>query len=204
MKATYGRDGMRHSGSIYNGRMRAARNKHRITAVIALAVLVSACGSGREIGTTASPDLSGQSETRAQATHTGAPPTATRVLNCSDDASYIDDLSVPDGSQVSPGSPIDKRWRVANSGTCDWTSEYRLVPLQPNPLVGQSEEALYPAKAGSEAVLRVTFEAPMESGEYLGQWQAMNPEGQLFGDAVFLLVVVEESVEGAEVTEASP
>jgi hypothetical protein len=48
---------------------------------------------------------------------------------------------------------------------------------------------------------RVSFTAPDEPGEYLGQWQAANPEGQVFGDAVFLLIVVEEPASATETAE---
>ena len=46
---------------------------------------------------------------------------------CLNDAEFIEDLTIPDLTEVDMGSELDKRWLVRNSGTCDWTSDYRLV-----------------------------------------------------------------------------
>jgi hypothetical protein len=107
-----------------------------------------------------------------------------------DDALYLEDLTVPDGTTVAPGEQVDKRWSMRNTGTCDWGPGYRLSPLGTNALAEEGEVALYPARAGAEAIWRVTFAAPREEGEYLGQWQAVSPQGEAFGEAVFALIEV--------------
>lgn len=112
--------------------------------------------------------------------------------DCLNDARFIEDLTIQDGTIVIPGERIDKRWSVQNSGTCDWGAGYSLVRLGDDPFLGEDEIALYPARAGSSAVWQVILEAPDEPGDYLSHWQAQNPQGYLFGDSVFLLVVVEE------------
>lgn len=115
---------------------------------------------------------------------------ATSTPPCVNSASFLEDLTIPDGTSVSPGETLDKRWSVRNSGTCDWNAEYRLVRLDTGELGGQSELALYPARAGEEAVWQVELEAPNEPGDYLASWQARSPNGELFGDQVFVLVEV--------------
>ena len=45
-------------------------------------------------------------------------PTATPT--CSDWLTFVEDLTIPDGTSVIPGSVLDKRWQVENSGTCNW------------------------------------------------------------------------------------
>jgi hypothetical protein len=115
-----------------------------------------------------------------------------QVGDCIDDARFIEDLTIQDGTIVIPGKRLDKRWSVQNSGTCDWGPGYALVRLGEDPFVGAEEIALYPARAGSSAIWQLVLEAPEEPGDYLSHWQAQNPQGYLFGDSVFLLVVVEE------------
>jgi len=115
-----------------------------------------------------------------------------QVTDCLDNARFIEDLTLQDGTIVIPGQRLDKRWSVQNSGTCDWGPGYTLSRLGEDPFVGADEIALYPARAGSSAIWQVVFEAPKEPGDYLSHWQARNPQGYLFGDSVFLLVVVEE------------
>jgi len=117
-------------------------------------------------------------------------PTATTF--CDDNASFIEDLTIPDGSQVLPGGALDKRWSIRNSGSCDWGPDYRLVQVGPSEIQSPAEVALFPARAGSTAVWQVALVAPAGPGEYLGRWQARAPDGTLFGDEVFVLIVVAE------------
>jgi len=110
---------------------------------------------------------------------------------CVNGASFIEDLTVPDGTSVSPGERLDKRWAVQNSGSCDWGPGYRLVQLDSGSFVGRQESALYPARAGENAVWQVELVAPEEPGEYLASWQARAPNGELFGEQVFVLIEVQ-------------
>jgi hypothetical protein len=118
------------------------------------------------------------------------PPRPTATILCNDGASFIEDLTIPDGSQVLPGAALDKRWSVSNSGSCDWGPDYRLVQVGTSDIQGPAEVALYPAQAGSTAVWQVALVAPAAPGEYLGRWQARAPDGTLFGDEVFVLILV--------------
>ena len=52
------------------------------------------------------------------------------------------------------------------------------------------EQALYPARAGGQATLRITFTAPLDAGTYQSAWQAFNPDGAAFGDAIFMTINV--------------
>jgi len=120
------------------------------------------------------------------------PPRPPATSLCQNNASFIEDLTIPDGTQVLPGEALDKRWSVSNSGSCDWGPDYRLVQVGTSEIQGPAEEALFPASAGSTAVWEVALVAPSAPGEYLGRWQARAPDGTLFGDEVFVLIIVAE------------
>jgi hypothetical protein len=111
---------------------------------------------------------------------------------CQDGLAFLEDLTIPDGTQVAPGQSLDKRWRVSNSGSCNWDAAYRLRLLAGPDLGAGPETALYPAVGGTEAVLRILFTAPSEPGRYRSAWQAYNPQGLAFGDPVFVEVEVGE------------
>lgn len=97
---------------------------------------------------------------------------------------------MPDGAEVEPGARIDKRWLVKNDGSCNWDASYRLK-LIAGPAMGVIEElALYPARGGSQATIRVVFTAPGEAGTYHSAWQAIAPDGQAFGDSIYIEVTV--------------
>jgi hypothetical protein len=57
--------------------------------------------------------------------------------------------------------------------------------------MGASEQALYPARAGTQVTLEITFTAPSEPGNYTTAWQAFGPQGEPFGDAIYMEIVVE-------------
>lgn len=116
---------------------------------------------------------------------------STASPKCTDALSFISDLTIPDGSIVQAEERLDKRWRVENSGDCNWMSDYRLK-LVSGPAMGAPEEqALYPARSGMQADLRMVFRAPEEAGLYRSAWQAYNPRGEAFGDPFFIEVVVQ-------------
>jgi hypothetical protein len=119
----------------------------------------------------------------------GTAPTSSVCLN---NAFFLEDLTLPDGSVILPGDTIDKRWSVLNSGTCDWGPGYQLVRIGDDPLEGPDEIALYPARAGGTATWQVILSVPFEPGDYLSRWQARTPQGSLFGDEVFLFISVRE------------
>jgi hypothetical protein len=99
-------------------------------------------------------------------------------------------MTIPDGTVVAPGSQVDKQWLVQNSGTCDWDNHYRLH-LVSGPEMGSDGQALYPARAGTQAVLRILLTAPLDPGTYSSLWQAAAPDGSLFGDVVTISIIVQ-------------
>jgi hypothetical protein len=109
---------------------------------------------------------------------------------CTDGLTYVQDLTVPDGSIMVPGQPVDKEWQVMNSGTCNWDQRYRLKLISGDAMGANPLQPLYPARAGADATLRIVFTAPQSTGLYECQWQAVNPEGIPFGDAFYMQISV--------------
>ncbi len=112
------------------------------------------------------------------------------LLPCTNDLTYAQDLTIPDGTLVKPGEQVDKQWLVTNTGTCDWEGNYRLKWVGGEPLSATLEQALFPARAGSQATLRILFTAPGSTGTYQSTWQAFAPDGTAFGDFVYLQIFV--------------
>ena len=120
-----------------------------------------------------------------------ASPTATPP--CTDGLAFVNDITIPDGTVVSPGASIDKQWLVQNNGSCNWDARYLLKFVGGLEMGAATEQALFPARAGSQAAIRISLTAPTEPGTYTTAWQAFNPEGVAFGDPVFMEIVVEVS-----------
>ena len=151
-----------------------------------LSVLLPACSAAENPTATAA----------SIATPTASPtavvlPTSTPD-ECSNEAQFLEDPTIPDGTALAAGETAQKRWSVLNAGSCNWTADYRLVRTDDSAVVAKAELALYPARAGEQAVWQVEIASPTEPGEYLASWQAQAPDGSLFGDPVFVLITVEE------------
>lgn len=112
-------------------------------------------------------------------------------LDCVDNLTYLSDLTIEDGTVVASGSTLDKRWQVKNSGTCNWDEGYELRFTGGSEMGADTAQALYPARAGSEATIQITFTAPEEPGEYRSAWSAYNPDGLAFGDPIYMYIIVE-------------
>lgn len=125
-------------------------------------------------------------------TPTLSPDKPTLSSKCSDVLGYLSDQTVPDGMEVAPRSTMDKRWEVSNMGTCNWDADYRMKRIAGDAMGAPEEIALYPARSGTHAVIRILFTAPDEPGIHRSAWQAINPDGQPFGDAVYVEVNVLE------------
>ena len=111
-------------------------------------------------------------------------------LSCADNLTFMGDLTYPDRTKVAPGQSIEKRWKVRNSGTCDWGPAYRFRWAGGTELSPRQEIALYPAVAGSEAAVAVLLTAPAEPGRYVSNWRAHSPAGIPFGDVLYIDIVV--------------
>lgn len=121
----------------------------------------------------------------------GAQSASTQTASCIDMLAYVPpDLTYPDLSDVKTGEVMDKRWQVKNSGTCNWGDGYTLQMVDGESMSATSPQALVPARNGTEAVISVIFVAPDEPGRYVSRWQAVNPDGQPFGEILYIDIYV--------------
>ena len=122
-------------------------------------------------------------------------PTPTMVIPtptpCTNSLTFDNDITIPDNTPFNPGQSIDKQWLVTNSGTCDWDSRYRLKLINGPAMGAATEQTLYPARAGAQATLRIIFTAPSDTGTYISTWQAFGPNGEAFGDTIYIQIVVQ-------------
>ena len=109
-------------------------------------------------------------------------PEPTSVAECTDRATFVQDVTVPDNTQMVPGQSFVKTWRLRNSGTCTWTPHYALVFARGDQMGAPVSIAL-PATVPPNATvdLSVSLTAPAAPGTYRGDWQLRNADGELFG-----------------------
>jgi hypothetical protein len=186
------------------------RMSHRLVILCVLSIYLAGCQvlRGRLPGSEAEPDMYlPPTAAAAQATAPAAAQSATAASpaaavefqatptpQCINNLRFVTDLTVPDGTQVLPGSLVDKQWQVENNGTCNWDNRYRLKFIAGDDLGAPPLQALYPARSGTQPAIRLTFTAPGEPGTYRSAWQAYSPQDEPFGDPIFVEIIVQ--VEG--------
>ena len=107
-----------------------------------------------------------------------------------DDAAYVKDMTVPDGTVMDPGKNFVKTWEVMNKGTCAWTTTYKLVFLNGDSMGGTSVPVPGGVPSGSVVDLSVSLTAPSNPGDYTGSWQLQNPQGVDFGNVITVVIKV--------------
>ena len=110
-----------------------------------------------------------------------------------DAAAFLSDITIPDGTVVSPGQALVKTWRVGNTGTTTWGSGYQLVFIGGEQMGAPSAVSIPSTAPGQEANLTVNLTAPADDGDHTGYWQLRNPQGTFFGDKLRVSIEVADT-----------
>ena len=103
------------------------------------------------------------------------PPASSATPVC-DQAQFVRDITIPDGSQITPGATFTKTWRLRNAGACSW-SGYTLVFDSGEQMGATSPQSIGNVPPGQEVDLSVNFTAPTSSGSYRSYWRIRNSSG---------------------------
>jgi ABC-type amino acid transport substrate-binding protein len=123
---------------------------------------------------------------------TGTPvpgPTATPV-GCLNAMAFIKDVTIPDGTEMKPGQDFDKTWRIKNTGTCDWNSNYKLVFVQGDRMGGEPTAVKGTVSSGANYDMTIDQKAPNNPGNYAGVWQMVDAQGTPFGERLWVKITV--------------
>ncbi|HPS33098.1 MAG TPA: NBR1-Ig-like domain-containing protein [Anaerolineaceae bacterium] len=97
-------------------------------------------------------------------------------------AVLVADVTIPDGTKLSPGETFTKTWRFRNAGTCAWDTEFDIVFVSGDQL---SAPAIldFPAAVpvGGTIDISIAMTAPSSAGTYTGSWAFTGPGRQVFG-----------------------
>ncbi len=121
------------------------------------------------------------------------PPTAAPVTqppSCALNATFVSDVTIPDGTVIAPNSPFVKTWAVQNSGTCAWSAGFNLVFISGARMAAPSPSPISPTAPGQTTNLSLNMISPSAPGTYQGVWQLQAPNGALFGTRIDVVIVV--------------
>lgn len=124
-----------------------------------------------------------ESETPQAIPSAGVEPGLTPAVSTGcDQAGFVSDVTLPDGSELAPGETFLKTWRLENTGSCTWTEAYALVFSEGDAMGAPSSVPLpQTVPPGEKVDLSVAFTAPEKVGAYRSDWQLRNASGSTFG-----------------------
>jgi Ig-like domain from next to BRCA1 gene/Beta/Gamma crystallin len=124
-----------------------------------------------------------------------APPTTPPQSTGVDKSKYLYDINFQDGSKVSPGQTLTKKWRMKNIGTSSWGSGYQLCFRSGYQLGSSVCTAISTTSPGQETDINLLLNIPanLRPGTYRGDYQLRNPAGTFFGDPIWFILRIEGS-----------
>ena len=163
--------------------------------------LTEAANAAAQRTPTPTPSIFLPTITPAAATQASAVATATVDDKC-DKAKFIDDITIPDGTEFTAGESFTKTWRVQNIGDCTWTADYALVFDVGEQMGGASPQLLMGSVGPSDQLdISVDLVAPNTPGVYTGNWQIRNNTGKLFAKVYVQIKVVDPTFAVTSVQE---
>jgi len=127
---------------------------------------------------------------------TPSPATATPTLGtpeCVFDADFVTDVTIPDDTELQPGTDFVKTWRVRNNGTCAWDTGTAWVFESGEQMGGPDSVSAPVTEPGETTDISVHLTTPATPGTYTGRWRMRGPDGELFGTLTYVRIIVPAS-----------
>ena len=127
------------------------------------------------------------SPTFQQQTPSLLPTSAGGATSC-DNAVYISDVTIPDGTTIEAGKSFTKTWKVSNTGSCAWTATYQIIFISGDSLGGKATAIGKIVKSGESADISVVLTSSSAAGNITGTWKLSNDKAQAFGDSLTVVI----------------
>jgi uncharacterized protein YkwD len=202
--------------------------KRIITLMILVVMVLSACGSKAPVetstptaGETLIIPITGATETGApvtvdESTATTAPeltstatPEPTRPPNasdCTNSASFVTDVTVPDNSEMVGGTTFTKTWRIMNTGTCIWASDYTLTHYTEERMAAPISVPLAVTYPNQTLDISVPLTVPNSIGTHRGYFVIKNLAGLIMkinsDSRLWVVISVKDTVAAVAATAA--
>jgi hypothetical protein len=175
--------------------MLSFRRTIRLAALVLLAGLLTACITPPVAGPTSAPPAASPTPPPIPTALSTSAPTDEPVVEptaCQNDAEFLADLTIPDGTVVAPGDTVVKTWQVRNTGSCGWHSGYRLDQIAGDLLLADEPVELPVVAPGDEVELTISVSLAVDAlpdSEQRAEFQLSDPDGNPFGASLSAVVV---------------
>lgn len=104
-------------------------------------------------------------------------PRPTNVPGCTNSASFVADVTIPDNTEVAGGATFVKTWRIANTGTCIWGPDYTLTHYSEERMGAPASIPLGVTYPGQTLDISLSLTAPNSVGSHRANFVIKNPAG---------------------------
>lgn len=120
-----------------------------------------------------------------------SPTPTSAAAPCVNNAAFVADITVPDGTQLAPTQAFTKIWRVSNpAGGCAWGPGYQFVFVSGSAMTSSTVVPVPNTPPGATADLAVPMTAPTQPANYVGSWRLRAPNAALFGGTMSVKITV--------------
>ena len=107
------------------------------------------------------------------------------------DLLWIEDVTIPDGTNLKPNESFTKTWLVQNSGGCAWPPGFTFQHVGGDPMRGETltlEEAI---PVGAKREISIQLAVPTDqNGLIQSSWRMADSNGVFFGDTLTVNITV--------------
>ncbi len=104
---------------------------------------------------------------------------------------YIEDVTIPDNTQMKPGEVFTKTWLVQNTGGCAWKPGFTFQHVGGDAMRGNRVTMTEAIQTGSKREISVQLVVPSgQNGLIQSAWRMADESGNFFGDTLSVNIFV--------------
>lgn len=104
---------------------------------------------------------------------------------------WIEDVTIPDGTQMKANETFTKTWLVQNTGSCAWPPGFAFMHVGGDIMRGATVFLKEPIPVGAKRELSVDLVAPSgQTGLVQSSWRLADANGNFFGDTLSVNILV--------------
>jgi len=107
-------------------------------------------------------------------------------------ARFVADVTIPDGTEILPGTTFVKIWKMRNDGEVTFPSETKLKNVGGDLMEGPEHVMVESIVPDGEFQVPLELTAPQRPGRYIGYWRLQTGEGVNFGHRLWVDIRVTE------------
>lgn len=115
--------------------------------------------------------------------------TGSGAVGCNNSV-FVSDVTVPDDTVMTPGQSFTKTWKLQNTGSCAWSTSYKVSFVSGNAMGGTTTALVAAVQPGQSGDISVAMKAPTTAGDAIGYWILTNDSGQNFGSTFYVKIKV--------------